>query len=133
MDYEKAYNNLVAKVKFAHLFAQTDSTKNVLEDILPELRETEDERIRKKLYNTILGTPDDSTWFDGTSKEAMLDWVERQKLKWGEEDENRLKAVLDLIENTSAIHPNYSRRKLIIWLNDLRPIKPKVTKKEDEE
>ena len=53
MDYEKAYKNLVAKVKNAHLYAQTDSTKNVLEDILPELRESEDERIRKKCIELI--------------------------------------------------------------------------------
>jgi hypothetical protein len=49
MDYEKAYKSLVAKIKNAHLFAQTDSTKNVLEDILPELAESEDERIRKDI------------------------------------------------------------------------------------
>ena len=35
----------MAKVKNAHLYAQTDSTKNVLEDILPELRESEDEKV----------------------------------------------------------------------------------------
>lgn len=46
--YEKAYKNLVAKVKNAHLYAQTDSTKNVLEDILPELRESEDERMMRE-------------------------------------------------------------------------------------
>lgn len=53
MDYEKAYKHLIAKVKNAHLYAQTDSTKAVLEDILPELRENEDERIRKFLVNEV--------------------------------------------------------------------------------
>lgn len=42
MDYEKEYKSLVAKVKKAHQFAQTDSTKSVLEDILPQLRESEE-------------------------------------------------------------------------------------------
>ena len=30
MDYEKEYKSLVAKVKKAHQFSQTDSTKSVL-------------------------------------------------------------------------------------------------------
>ena len=41
--------------------------------------------------------------------------------EWSEEDEKRLDAVIELLENTSAIHPNYSHRKLIIWLKSLRP------------
>lgn len=53
MDYEKEYKSLVAKVKKAHLFAQTDSTKMVLEDILPELRESEDETTRKELLDFV--------------------------------------------------------------------------------
>lgn len=47
MDYEKKYNNLKAKINNAYLYAQTDSTKAVLEKILPELKENKDERIRK--------------------------------------------------------------------------------------
>ena len=41
---------------------------------------------------------------------------EKPNSQWSEEDENRLNAVIELLENTSAIHPNYSHRKLIIWL-----------------
>ena len=46
---------------------------------------------------------------------------EQKPAEWSEEDENRLNAVVELLENSSAIHPNYSRRKLIIWLKSLRP------------
>ena len=46
---------------------------------------------------------------------------EQNPVEWSEEDEKRLNAVIELLENTSAIHPNYSHRKLIIWLQDLRP------------
>ena len=41
--------------------------------------------------------------------------------EWSEEDEKRIDAICELLENTSAIHPNHSRRKLIIWLKSLRP------------
>ena len=49
MNYEKEYKKLKADIEKAYLFAQTDSTKSVLEHILPELRESEDERIRKEI------------------------------------------------------------------------------------
>lgn len=51
MDNEKKYKALVGKIKKAYLYAQTDSTKAVLEDILPELKESEDEKIRKDIIS----------------------------------------------------------------------------------
>ena len=49
MDYEKEYKKLKADIEKAYLFAQTDSTKAVLEHILPELCESEGEKIRKEI------------------------------------------------------------------------------------
>lgn len=54
MDYEKEYKNLVAKVKNAYLYAQTDSTKAVLESIFPELTESEDERMLRTISKPLL-------------------------------------------------------------------------------
>lgn len=80
MDYEKEYKNLVAKVKKAHQFAQTDSTKSVLEDILPQLRESEDEMHRKWILEYL---------YDGLRKadeqfkdhfKSAIDWLERKKI-----------------------------------------------------
>ena len=42
--YEKKYKELEGKIKKAYLYAQTDSTKAVLEEILPELKESEEVR-----------------------------------------------------------------------------------------
>ena len=53
--------------------------------------------------------------------EQLIKQKEQKPAEWSEEDEKRLNAVVELLENTSAIHPNYSRRKLIIWLKSLRP------------
>lgn len=39
MDYEQKYKELVGKIEKAYLFAQTDSTKAVLEDICPNSKE----------------------------------------------------------------------------------------------
>ena len=80
MDYKKAYKNLVAKVKNAHLYAQTDSTKNVLEDILPELRESEDEKIIREMleYFTITRQSD---FCSRPDRQAWIAWLEKQKEK----------------------------------------------------
>ena len=88
MDYEKAYNGLVAKIKIAHMNAQTDSTKNVLADILPELRESEDERIRKALIQFLTEIKNISeggrdSWHvrkeDAGMCDSFLSYLEKQK------------------------------------------------------
>ena len=48
MNYEKKYKELVRKIDKAYLSTQSDSTKAVLEEIRPELKEDKDERIRMR-------------------------------------------------------------------------------------
>lgn len=74
MDYEQKYKELAGKIKKAYLYAQTDSTKAVLEDILPELKESEDERIRKELIEFVKSR--------GGFKQEYIAWLEKQ----GEQD-----------------------------------------------
>lgn len=86
MDYEKKYNELANKIKKAYLYAQTDSTKAVLEDILPELNESEDEKIRKvviyyfKNYKKQEEECGISTFY-GIPTDDILDWLEKQGTK----------------------------------------------------
>jgi hypothetical protein len=75
MDYEKKYKEIVGQLKKAYLYAQTDSTKAVLEEIFPELKESEDERIKEAIIATIhlyYGEP-----LEDEAKE-MLAWLEKQ-------------------------------------------------------
>ena len=82
MDYEKAYKSLEAKIKKAYLYAQTDSTKKVLESIIPELAESEDEKIRKALIEHITLCTESIP-----ERASMLAWLEKQKpIAWSEED-----------------------------------------------
>lgn len=80
MDYKKKYEELVGKIEKAYLFAQTDSTKAVLEEIRSELKESEDERIRKAIHIYL-------DWLDGRKDYApkgeytirdMIAWLEKQ-------------------------------------------------------
>lgn len=75
MDYEQKYKELVGKVEKAYLFAQTDSTKAVLEDICPELKGSQDERIRKEIIVYLKGGTPFSTL---TDKWRWINWLEKQ-------------------------------------------------------
>ena len=77
MNNEKKYNELVGKIKKAYLNAQTNSTKAVLEDILPELKEGEDERIRKTLIEYFNAYPKD--YYGELKKSHILAWLEKQE------------------------------------------------------
>lgn len=80
MDYEKEYKKLKAGIKKAYLYAQTDSTKAVLESILSELKESEDERIRKEILdyckNKAEKYPNDPKY---KNISAWIAWLEKQK------------------------------------------------------
>ena len=77
-NYEKKYNALVGQIKKAYLNAQTDSTKAVLEDILPELAESDDERIRKALIEYFNEQCDMSDW-NGVYGYQVVAWLEKQE------------------------------------------------------
>ena len=77
MDNEKKYKELVGKIEKAYLYAQTDSTKAVLEEILPELKESEDERIRNWLEELIEAMPDNGIEFKDVRRIDVLHWIEK--------------------------------------------------------
>lgn len=89
----------------------------------------------------MMGREDISEWFRKAYYEEVRNAfapnadtnIPEPKPAWSEEDERRIDAICELLENTSAIHPNYSHRKLIIWLKDLRPQPKQEWSDEDEE
>lgn len=110
MNREEALNNLKKILGFSPNYDEAFYT------LFPELRESEDERIRKEIRDFLIDMECKKEWIAHMEKQK-----EQKPAEWSEEDENRLNAVVELLENSSAIHPNYSRRKLIIWLKSLRP------------
>ena len=78
--YEKKYKELVGKIEKAYLYAQTDSTKAVLEEIRPELK-SEDERIRRFLHHTFTAQylcKDKLGKWHGEPVVNILAWLEKQ-------------------------------------------------------
>ena len=81
MNYEQKYKSLAGRIKRAYMNALTDSTKAVLEEILPELKESEDEKIRKWLIARVNERcfPACSSYIDKEIGEKALAWLEKQK------------------------------------------------------
>lgn len=70
-----------------------------LENIFPELKESEDERIKKELIefvniNTLSVEERHYRW---------IDWLEKQKYAWSEEDENMREKLLFLMKEENSI------------------------------
>lgn len=81
MNYEKEYKKLKADIENAYLFAQTDSTKAVLEHILPELAESDDEKIRKALidyFDEANKVDENPLELYGIHTDKVLAWLEKQ-------------------------------------------------------
>lgn len=80
MDYEQKYNKLVNAIKVLQETNPSDEgIQNWVNDNVPELRESEDERIRKYLIYCVNRTIPESDDFNEISKEQILAWLEKQK------------------------------------------------------
>jgi hypothetical protein len=89
-DYKELYNQSLEKARDYHDDPNClESLKDILEDIFPSLKESEDEKIRKALVRYHLSTIN----IDGIKGEEILAWLEKQggqKPKWSDEDEELL-------------------------------------------
>ena len=78
---EKAYKEALERAKNLRKDA-IDMGENIrakqCEIIFPELNESEDEKIRKWLIDTIKSAPNDSIEWDVINKSDVLAWVEKQ-------------------------------------------------------
>ena len=100
--------------------------KEAFEFFAPELRESEDERIRKALVIMMKVPRKEIFEAQGITKEQALAYLEKQKeqkptAEWSEDDENNLELVIDCIYK---FYPNpVMKYKLKEWLKSLRPVK----------
>jgi len=111
-----------------------EALKFVLEETYPELKESEDERIRKELIKYLTHRAE-VTGFIDEEKDckrwiAYLEKQKEQKAEWSEEDEKLLDAMIDMATN-SLYEPLCPRGKMIALLKSLRP-KPQWKPSEEQ-
>jgi hypothetical protein len=103
----------------------------ILENLFPELKESEDERIRKAIYNAIKYLETEHSWDFLDDNVGILDaysWLEKQgeqKPAWSEEDEKMWVQIINEIEaiksNSSTIFEKNIAQDKIDWLKSLKP------------
>lgn len=79
MDYEQKYKEALEKARQLCLYPTTRPFINDLQNLFPELRESEDEKVRKGLVKAVSGTFEGNKLFgtDVTREEALA-WLEKQ-------------------------------------------------------
>lgn len=128
MDYEKKYNEALERAKELH--GTVAAGRDFLVEIFPELRESEDERIRKAIINYILYETKGN--ISEATEHVWVTWLEKQKeqkpAEWSEEDEHRREGVVEwlrdhqkTIDRNSNDQAYESIESLISWLKSLRP------------
>ena len=103
MDYQKAYKAVLQTATKWIEDGCTDKEKICLESVFPELRESEDERIRKEIIEcieTLIKAPGANprlcVWL------AYLEKQKEPKQEWSEEDEKMLNLAIEWAETMSG-------------------------------
>jgi hypothetical protein len=134
MDYIKK----LEEAKRLYETANADQ-KYVLESLFPELKEPEDEKVRKALIEMVHDTTGDELWVDyNVHKEEALAWLEKQgeqkpfdyenaniqqkdfapKQEWSEEDVAYIDELTDFFEHCGELHQ--PQENVVKWLKSLK-------------
>ena len=112
-DYKKKYEEALERAKME---MSKDGMKNdviarhLAETIFPELKESEDERIRKELLEHCknLAEPYILTGNKCPQIQSWIAWLEKQKVQpkqeWSEEDDSRYISCLYMLERDTTLY-----------------------------
>ena len=127
MNYEERYNQALkrAEVEQETFFNLGNvSAKTAIERIFPELRESEDEKIRKEIIEYLKGfIPHHDDNLVAKSK-VWIAWLEKQgeQKSWGEEDEKMLISALWHVSNSASNGKSTDYQcEVTDWLKSLKP------------
>ena len=117
MNYEEKYNKALERAKkFEEKYGGDYAGY-----IFPELAESEDERIRRKMLEHFRSKTKE-TWCNMPVKNIIA-YLEKQKeqksAEWSEEDERILKGIIGLVDHNQ--HYNVSNKEMLAWLKSLKP------------
>lgn len=124
MDYEKLYKEALERASKLRVQNPFDTVSQMMEHVFPELKESDDERIRQKLIRLVYISYNQLFPYTPTKEEyeEMTAWLEKQgerKLAWSEEDEKKLIKVISIVQNVSSYDNQLDG--YIEWLKSLRP------------
>lgn len=131
----RAYDEALAKAKEQYNYPCMRSCMGILEEIFPELKESEDEKIRKELIRSFKSLNTIKVW-NGIERTDIIAWLEKQaeqKSAWSRDDEQYLlvcKNALAKYQTTDKWDAGIISR----WLEDkLKPLRPQNHWKSSDE
>lgn len=139
MDYEKKYKEALVRAKESMKDGGISSnTITYLESIFPELCESDDEKIRKKIIDYFRGSVGLGVAIGGVSVKDIVSWLEKQceqkPVEWSEEDEKYFNILISLINNPSSDGIfDYHQINKSAFNNWLKSLKDRYTWKPSEE
>jgi hypothetical protein len=95
---------------------------DIVEQIFPELKESEDERVRNKLIEFFKGYFPDEEWWGNITQEDIIAYLEKQgeqKPAWSEEDEEISEAIIKRIKGESEAL-SVSLSSAISWVGNIK-------------
>ena len=121
MDYEKKYKEALERAKE---YLKEYYFEEAVKEIFPELKEPEDEKVRKALIEMVHDINGNKLRFDyNVHKEEVLAWLEKQgeqkPIEWDEYDEMYISALIAIVRKEDATTPNL-RDTLTGWLRCLK-------------
>lgn len=141
MDYEKAYKKALERAKKVHKYSSDIAEIKRMEDIFPELKESEDEKIRKAqldYWRSVGG----KEWH-GVPVQEVIVWLEKQQvdgfdaeLKESEDEEIRKELIEHIKANCESdfiLFQKFSPDDVIAWLEkqgEKKEINPTLQEKE---
>lgn len=95
MDYEKKYKNALECARQEYNTTENVERKQWLEELFPELKESEDKKIRKALVDALNKNLGNGIEKYGTTLNAALAWLEKQCYTKKDIDDAYLKGICD--------------------------------------
>lgn len=131
MDYEKRYKNALERAKYYCNEGKTlEYANDIVSDIFPEFKESEDEKIRKEII-TYLSTVEDKELIP---YESWVDWLEKQSeqkpIEWSEKDENEYNHILKILNLVAEEQKTKGYNNLISSTNWLKSFKDRIQSKQ---
>ena len=124
MDYEKEYKKRLDDARYWHDVSEGDIPA-VLEEIFSELRESEDEKIKKVIIGLLKQSTYEDCVYDGVNMKDIYAWLEKQgkETSWkpSKEDDVRRRSTIQTLEYARSldIYNQYGKAdidKNIAWL-----------------
>jgi len=126
MDYEKRYNELIDAIKeMLEANPHDEGLQNWVQDNVPELTESEDERIRESAIKLLRRIDSAVKWSqDGYTLGDIIAWLEKQveqKSDWSDEDCYKVQRICMYLNEAKKYYADITEvRECIEWLKFLK-------------